>query len=65
MRFILYLILFVVIYYIAKTFIKALSAGKPKSKIHNSKVNRTTGTYQNIEDADYTEIKRDEDKNKT
>jgi hypothetical protein len=61
MRFLLYLFLFFILYYIVKMVIKSLSSPS-KTTIHNSRMRRKEGKYDNVEDAKFTEIKSDEEK---
>jgi hypothetical protein len=61
MRFLLYLFLFFIVYYVVKLVIKSLSSPS-KNKIHNSRAGRKETRYENVEDAKFTEIKSDEEK---
>jgi len=61
MRFLLYLLLFFIVYYVVKLVFRSLSSPS-KTKINNSRVGRKETEYENVEDAKYTEIKSDEEK---
>lgn len=61
MRFILYLFLFIIAYFVIKLVVKSLSSPS-KTKINSSRMGRKGNTYENVEDAKYTEIKPDEEK---
>jgi len=61
MRFLLYLLLFFIVYYVIKLVFKSLNSPS-KTKIHNSRMGRKENKYENVEDAKYTEIKSDEEK---
>jgi uncharacterized protein HemY len=60
-RFILYILLFFVVYSVVKLFIKFLNSPS-KSSIHTSNIRRNKNKYENIEDAEFTEIKSDGEK---
>ena len=61
MRFLLYLLLFFIVYYIIKVIVKSISSS-PKTTIHNSRMRKKENSYDNVEDAQYTEIKSGEEK---
>ncbi len=61
MRFLLYLLLFFIVYYVIKLVFRSLNSSS-KTKIHSSGMNKKENKYDNVEDAKYTEIKSDEEK---
>lgn len=63
MRFLLYLLLFFIGYFIIKLVVRSLTS-KPKTKIHSSGTGRKENRYENVEDAKFTEIKTDDEKKK-
>jgi hypothetical protein len=64
MRFLLYLFLFLIVYFVVKLIFKSLSSPS-KTTINNSRVSQKKNNYENVEDAEYTEIKPgEENKNK-
>jgi hypothetical protein len=63
MRFLLYLLLFFIVYYVIKLVFRSLTS-QSRSTINNSRMSRKENKYENVEDADYTEIKSDEEKKK-
>lgn len=60
MRFLLYLFLFLIVYFVVKLIFKSLSSPS-KTNINNSRVSQKKNNYENVEDAKYTEIKPGEE----
>ena len=62
MRLLLYIILFFIAYFVVK-FVFRLLNSPSKTTIHNSRMRKKKNNYDNVEDADFTEIKYEEKKN--
>lgn len=62
LRLFLFLLLIFLVYRIVKNFIKGYTEGDTKSKIYEQK--RVKKKYEDVEEAKYTEIKDDNEKNK-
>ncbi|MEJ5263421.1 hypothetical protein [Ignavibacterium sp.] len=62
LRLFLFLLLIFLVYRIVKNFIKGYTQSDTKSKIYEQK--RVKKKYEDVEEAKYTEIKDDNEKNK-
>ncbi|GMU94684.1 MULTISPECIES: hypothetical protein [Ignavibacterium] len=62
LRLLLYLLLFFLIYRIIRNFIKGFTQNDNKTKVYGQKKKLTK--YDDIEEANYTEIKDDKEKNR-
>jgi len=60
-RFILLLVLIYVGYLVAKLLFKSINSSSGKT-IHNSRPRKRESNYDNVQDAEFREIKPDEDK---
>jgi len=60
-RFLLFLILFYIVYWVVKILFRNFSQPSNKT-IHNSKPRRRENKYEDIQDAEFKEIKPDDDK---
>jgi hypothetical protein len=65
-RFFLYLIIFWLVYEIVKRVIRFLisPSQQNQNRVHTEKARRNKAEYKNVEDADFTEIKSEENKKK-
>jgi hypothetical protein len=62
-RFFLYLIIFWIAYQIIRRVIRFLTPSSPGS-IHEQNTRRNKAEYKNVEDAEFTEIKSEDNKKK-
>lgn len=62
LRLFLILLLIFLVYWIVKNFIKGYTQTGTKTKVYDQK--RVKSKYENVEEAKYTEIKDDKEKNK-
>lgn len=62
LRLLLFLLLLFLVYRIVRNFIKGYTSGDVKTKVHEQK--RVKSKYEDVEEAKYTEIKDDNEKNK-
>lgn len=62
LRLFLILLLIFLVYWIVKNFIKGYTQTGIKTKVYDQK--RVKSKYENVEEAKYTEIKDDKEKNK-
>jgi len=62
MRILIYLFLFFIGYYVVKIVLKSLKSSPKKTTIHNSRMRKKGSNYDNVDDAQYTEIPPDEEK---
>ncbi|AFH50077.1 Hypothetical protein IALB_2374 [Ignavibacterium album JCM 16511] len=62
LRLLLLLLLFFLVYRIVRNFIKGYTSSDVKTKVHERK--RVKSKYEDVEEAKYTEIKNDKEKNK-
>lgn len=60
-RFFLYLIIFFIVYQAVKFVIRFLTSPSRKS-VHTQNVRKDKTKYKNVEDADFTEIKSEDNK---
>jgi len=66
-RFFLYLIIFWIVYEIVKRVIRFLtspSTEQNQNRVHTQDTRRNKTEYKNVEDADFTEIKSEDNKKK-
>lgn len=62
LRLLLFLLLFFLVYRIVRNFIKGYTSNASKTKVHEQK--KVISKYEDVEEAKYTEIKDDKEKNK-